>query len=294
MAYSGGRWPLCVVALLVIAGLMVITNEAERTRAAELKPKCGTRAFVDYLSPFRAMRPAHPPPDGKLAFGPAGLSLAEVVFGQTVVGGQGGFGYESVIRGTSDPTGHLGWRVSARLQLLKANGGVRRIAERRQWSIKSARALDGRQFSVQVNGPPALYRYVLEFRLDSGALLARYSQYVRAMRRKPETVVLVDKSIYHPGDRVVTQLANAGTETISYSEGVALSVLEGTDWVPVLATAGSGKRRAGQLGPGMASRCEQLSIPSNLAAGQYRIERSIYLLDLKRTQNVVRELRIEP
>ena|ERR1041384_6658492 len=100
------------------------------------------------------MRPAHPPPEGRLPFGPAGLSLSEAFFGQMVVGGRGGFGYESVMGRTADPTDLLDWTITARLQLLNPGGKVQRLVEQHHWRIMSARTLDGRPFTVRVNGPP--------------------------------------------------------------------------------------------------------------------------------------------
>lgn len=273
------------ILLLAAAGLSGADGDASQ-------PRCTDRTMVDFLAPFKDMPTAHPPPFGDLQFGPPELRLRQTALSQ-IISGRGGFGYVALIRGEDlDSSAQLGWEVSARLELLSATGTPRRVAAKQLWRIETIKELDDREFFLTVGGKPALYRYILEFRRESGKLLERYSQYVRVVPRKMDAAVLVDKPIYRQGERVVVQVANFGTESVSYGEGGSVSFFDGTVWVRALRIPSIGKRRAVGLGPGEGGKCEVLAIPIEQTPGLYRIEKRVFALRGEGGKVIVREFRI--
>jgi hypothetical protein len=279
-----------------LAGAVVLVAAAGLSGAGGIvpQPQCNDRTMVDYLAPFKRMPPAHPPPAGSLQFGPRDLTLRQNALSQ-IIPGPGGFGYVALVRREHpDNSAQLGWKVSARLQLLRATGRPKRVAAKRSWRIERIEELDNREFFLTVGGRPALYRYLLEFRSANGQLLQRYSQYVRVVPRRTNTSLLIDRPIYNQGEQVVVQVANFGTESVSYGEGGSVSFFDGTTWVRALRIPSIGKRRAIGLGPGEAGICEALTIPIEQRPGLYRIEKRMFTLRGEGGRRIVRQFRIAP
>jgi hypothetical protein len=233
--------------------------------------ECGSRQFVDYLSPFRSMSNTNPPPAADLPYGPRGWRLVEAGLGR-VIAGAGVFGYRATVRENRALSRPLGWSVRAQLVLLRSSGAAKGVVRTRLWKVPDGKVLNGRAFVVAVPTGPALYRYVLDIRDSSGGRIARYSQYLRAVQRRLKVVLVSNKASFWPGEQVRVQVANVGTEPISYGGGVTLRKADGSE-VSTLPSAG--KRRAVQLSAGAGGACETFELPPDIPAGEYRIERTI-------------------
>lgn len=270
--------------------MSLVAGQVSEAKASQ-RLDCRPPTVNDYLVPFESMPPPRPPAKGGLRIGGIELSLNEITFSR-VISGRNFYGY-AASAGTDQrrSAADLDWSVEAELQLLNRRGEVRQIARRSRWRVRDARELSSKVFSLRVDAP-GLYKFVLRF-TDSGRRLKSFSQYVRGVRRDPKAVLLVDQESYRAGDTATVQLANPGTETISFGEGGRVSALREGEWSPVLRLPSKGKKKAIGLNPGQRWRCETFSLPSTLSSGRYRVEKEVsFLFPGGGSQMVVQEFQL--
>ncbi len=237
---------------------------------------CNGDVATDFATPFSRMPRVHPPPkSGVLPFAPPRTHLYRSATSQIQAGG-GGFGYAFSAERTPTKGFVLGWIVRTKVVEVDADGHeVKLVADRRHiWNVvHDIRRLD---FWVPLTRRPAFYRYSLEFQRNDGHRLARYSQYVRVVPPTLKVALHASAPVYGAGENSVFQVANYGTEPISFGSGLTIKALVAGQWVPATGFSQSPvRRKAFGLEAGELGRCEHLPIPSDTPAGIYRAEKLI-------------------
>jgi hypothetical protein len=119
------------------------------------------------------------------------------------------------------------------------------------------------------------YLLTLAFRSQNGRLLGKYGQYLRILKSKVSAKLVLGPRIPVPGDVVYLQLVNTGTLHISYGEPFLIEEYSSSGWEPTAVELGPWHRILFNLAGGLAGRCQQFVVPSELAPGQYRLRKDI-------------------
>jgi hypothetical protein len=110
-----------------------------------------------------------------------------------------------------------------------------------------------------------------------------------AASRRGRAVLLSEKAIVHPGERLNARVANFSQRPVTYGEEFALQRWTGSSWERDPASpAGPWSLVGYPLKPGQAGRCYNLTIPRDQPEGRYRIMTDLYVhLDQQSRESVV-------
>jgi Bacterial Ig-like domain len=243
----------------------------------------------DYLRPLRSMHPIRrPPKSGRLPFGPAYLRLSS---SSPLLVGRDSFGYNFSSNLTVRRPTRLGWLVVTRL--VRVNRAGRAIKTFGAQKHKLGRVPDINAVGVFTPVPkqPAFYRYDIEFWQD-GVRLGSYSEYLRVV--KPVTAVQLRASAdsYSPGSTAWFRLENLGSTPIIFGLLYSIERFTGTNWVRDPSSRESAPAVAIEISGGLAYKCNEVHLSSNLMPGLYRFSQKVKAIRSGRTLNPYAEFEV--
>jgi hypothetical protein len=111
---------------------------------------------------------------------------------------------------------------------------------------------------------------------SDGALLGRFSEYLRVVRPRVRAELRLNKESFAAGDIVFARVENPGSVGIAYGPELRLEEPDGMgDWRGVPGTPTAWPGFATLIPGGSAGECEHIRLPSILAAGHYRISKLV-------------------
>lgn len=250
-----------VLALIAFGGL---------SRQANAGGFCSSSEIREYSPPLKGMQPVPQPPYGsqKLPFGPSGLEILPVDSSHIAIeGGEIGFSMEGSLK---EPQA-LQWDVSSRLSVVDRQGRIQRIVDRRYQRIGRLKVPSEARLAFHVGKLPRFYRVDVTFKDVSGRRLAHYADYFRVMPRRVDVRLGLNAASYRPGQVLLMRLENLGTIGISFGYEFALDVWDGSSWTTSPATPLGWEQVGFGIGAGTVQQCQQFRLPTDMAAGKYRL-----------------------
>lgn len=269
----------CVLVALV-AGLSAGSSSAE---AADF---CDTEKIHDYAKPLKRLpRIPAPPFDGPLDFAPSRTFIGLYSPGPLQVGpGKRGIALNfSPYEESPKPSRRLDWQITSRLVKLDRSG--RRIGNPREIEKHVKRLwpdsekYHGLDFSFDVPGRPASYRYEISFSNSGSRRLARFGENFRVLKPSLDVDLVLNGTTFRRGEAVRAWLVNRGVAFLGFGLGETIEYWDGTIWTaPPVSFPGSGKPVPAiglSAGPGEKTSCWETTIPANAVPGTYRFGKNV-------------------
>jgi hypothetical protein len=271
-----------------LAGAALVLGVAPVAGAAGIRRQdfCVPRLLHDYEAPLdRLPAVRRPPASGKLPFGSSRVSFRRVAgFEDEFMIVQGDpLEYEFSLTGAAYGPKTLDWTVESRLVRIDRRGRGLALVKRRREHVGMLEVVtdDGqkifREIGFSRSSTPGIYRYDLIFRNERGGLLGRYHDYYLVVAENSDVQLALNGASFRPGDQLLAQVQNFGTDHLSYGVEFSLERYEGAVWTAVDLEQFFG-RKVGfimiglGLGPGAADNCSvAMIIPANAQPGRYRI-----------------------
>jgi Big-like domain-containing protein len=253
---------------------MIAAGLATASPAVATEPTdfCEEQVVHDYLQPLKELQEASAlPPGSSVYFGHRNLRASTL---EPLLVGGGWVGYSlSVKRGVGAGVVHLGWRVKTELSRINRFGDeVESIRVwRRQIGVLSDRNATGVRFKL--GNEPGLYRLLTVIRNGRGKTLGGFGYYARVVAPKADARLVLNASIFGPGQTVLGHVENFGTDRATYGAGLTIERLEGSTWsVAPESPRGPVPAIAYAVLPGMsANRCSSFTVPETMPPGHYRM-----------------------
>jgi hypothetical protein len=118
---------------------------------------------------------------------------------------------------------------------------------------------------------PGFYRTILTIRSSTGREIAKFGNYYRLVKPKPNMYFTAQAATYRPGETVFARLENPGLAFALYGEEFKVEGLQGETWGPVAAAPGPFHTALQFVAPGTTGHCLDFPIPAGLPAGRYRL-----------------------
>lgn len=236
----------------------------------EESPFCASNEIIRDFGIDRLGTVHEVPDDGDLPFAPPSVSVYAPTIGR-ILTERGSYGlgfFEENYRGTV----RLDWTVTAQMWALDRRGEPLREVDRGTVAIGRLDALDQPNLLLETGGRRGFYRYDIQFADRGGEALGSYSTYLKLVRPFWKARLGLDRSVYRPGQLVLSRPENLGTKWAIYGESYGVQRRERGGWVPAPALRqGFWLAWLGMAAPGTSGRCSALRLPADVARGRYRI-----------------------
>lgn len=262
--------------------------------AESAPPMCQLRYAPDYAAQLAAMPHADPPPEGELPFGPRNFSMHWIDLAPYVLEGSH-FGYRFAGKNSGFRVLQLGWRATATLRAVDADGRVRKVIGTRRWEAGRVKDLDPLEIAFPADRP-GFFRVDLHFETIHGRKLGAYREYFRVLRRSVNVAVAVNDATVHPGESVYGLLENRGAGRIVAPGFLGVERNEAGSWVEVPQPP-SPESVAGTtwwVGTGEVARCQRLDLPLDATPGSYRFTALVYAVNSQKHIAVNGEFEVVP
>jgi hypothetical protein len=250
-----------LTAIVIVAALAMPSTASA---IVEPPPFCERTTLHDYLTPLAKLPKLRELPYRRIAeplfrgvnIGASGPALA-------VGGGSAGYQFQW------DKNPH--WNVTVQLAQVNGNGSVRVFMGERRFRTLALAPAEIVEPHFALPERPGLYRTTLVIRSASGRKIARFGNYYRLVKPKTNMRFVPQKPTYRPGELVFARLENSGAAFALYGEEFTVEGLTGETWGPVPGAPGPLTTGLQFVAPGTTGHCLVFLIPSNFAAGRYRL-----------------------
>lgn len=267
---------LCLA--VVWSVLSAFSIDASFSGAAELSatrcPVAPTRDFSAPLRRFPSVRQL--PPGGELPFGPPDAALSSL--SGSVQAGRGRVGYSLGLNRRPPLKRRLGWQIELRVLKLDWRGNERRLFAERRMSlgVDQEVGVEDIAISAPVPGAPAYFRLDIALRKKSGAILGRFSEYVRVVPATVNVRLLLSANVVKPNEAVLSRAQNRGSVSVAITVGnLRLERRTEAEWKVVPPKAppswSGGPLGIGLVPGGALGFCEAVRIPPQAEPGAYRL-----------------------
>lgn len=267
--------------ITVLLALTVLAIAAAPVQAVEMRtfgrPFCEGAKVRNYEAPLDRLPPVRHAPEGEdLPFGPRNMSIYQSAFSRVIVG-EGGFGY----RFFDDTYGirekvNLDWDVKTTLSQIDRRGEVQRQIDGEDQFFGVVEDIGEMNFWLDAPRRLGLYRYDIEFRDHaSGALLGRYSEYLRVVKPTFHAGIAVNRDRVPPGQMVLARVENRGTGWISFGLEYKVQRLEGGSWVEQDLGVDGWLLPLILMPGGQSGWCMPYRVPADASPGRYRFVKGL-------------------
>jgi len=266
---------ISVIALLWLVGDWAGLSAVSGAQGSGQCPNLPTR---DYSAPMRNFPPVRSvPEEGRFPFGPPRMRLLSL--SEAIQPGEGKLGFIVDLSRVPPLQRRLSWQISLRVDRLSARGTERKIIAERRISPDYSQEI-GREeavLSTGVSGRPGFYRLDISIQNSRGAILGRYSEYVRVIAPAVDVSFILGRQRFHPGDGVSGRIQNRGTVDVAYVPMAKMLEAYGpAGWHSVpKEPRWSGNVTEGLIPAGDVSSCTGIMLPSTLAPGKYRLSQRV-------------------
>lgn len=255
-------------------------SDSAQGKISSYRSFCEDSIVRDYEAILRRMPRVHaPPPSGRLPFAPVNMYFEKLPRSSLVASDAGGTraGFAFSVPSGRDRRFRLDWVIDSRLVKVDFQGREKKVIRSDRTSVGAVASdgIDDLTVSFGIGPRPAIYRFETIFRKTTGERVAKYGWYIRVLPRTTSSVQLgVEKPIYQVNDSVLFRLENFSTKRISYGLPFSLEHLSGASWVEHPLGLTWWRIRL-SLPPGLAGRCQSISITNEIPEGLYRVRKTL-------------------
>lgn len=221
-----------------------------------------------------SLPPTHEVPlEGDLPFGPKTVTLDPLGPRVLTPGGEVGFRLSSRNYGGHTP---LHWVLRDRLRALDSTGVPGPVLSNGRERVRLINS--AREVGLFLRPPEALgfYQYEIEISGFDGKRLAVYDSDLRVERKYWDVRLGLDRTVFHPGNHVLSRVENYGTVDTSLGDVFHLQRATANGWEHVSYPGeGSSLLVLFWLYPGGPGPCDSLPLAADFKPGEYRIVKEV-------------------
>jgi|GEM_PF-6394023 len=275
-----------VVGLASVSPATAVEKSEDGRRSQKDAVSCAPPVIRDYERVLRRLPPitARPRKNGSLPFGPRGIFVHELRRRIYVPGDADGqkVRFELLPDTPGGRVFNLDWIVKGRVRAIDRRGRSRGTVDRAKWKFGRVGAAKLLQtvFGLRIPPRPGIYRAELTFdRGTTGRRIGRIAQYLRVVKPRVDARLrVIGDEVVPPGGVAHVQVENLGTRELLDGNSYELMREEGGAWVPARDDANVGPAisiGSRSIYGGLSGSCERVPIPSDAAAGRYRVSRLV-------------------
>jgi hypothetical protein len=167
------------------------------------------------------------------------------------------------------------WTVTAQLWAVDSDGSAIEEVGHTGRFLKAIDAVHQAYIGLTPPDRRGFYRFDIRF-TSHGREIRSYSSYLALVKPEWRARLKLNRTIAHPGERILSRVESLGSETVGYGEPFSVQREEKGSWVPTLGLVKGGWFDwAGFLEPGGIGRCNALDLPADVAPGRYRIVKEV-------------------
>jgi hypothetical protein len=265
--------------LALVVSLLLVTATGAVAEKGQGPADSSTRSFCDTSESARDFGLSSLPPVHELLEEKAGKELGHPdvnIYGgrPRVMSKPEEFGYGFSERDYAGPV-PVDWTVTAQLWAVDGEGGT---IEEVGHAGRFLKAIDAaRQPYISLTPPNRRGFYRFDIRFSShGREIGSYSSYLELVRPEWRARLKLNRTIAHPGERILSRVESLGSETVGYGEPFSVQREEKGSWAPTRGLVKGGWFDwAGFLEPGGIGQCNELDLPADIAPGRYRIVKDV-------------------
>jgi hypothetical protein len=167
------------------------------------------------------------------------------------------------------------WTVTAQLWAVDGEGGTIEEVGHKGRLLKAIDAAHQPYIGLTPPDRRGFYRFDIRFS-SHGREIGSYSSYLALVKPEWRARLKLNRTISHPGERILSRVESLGSETVGYGEPFRVQREEKGSWVPTRGLVKGGWFEwAGFLEPGGIGQCNALDLPADIAPGRYRIVKDV-------------------